>query len=419
MYQYSKQLSVFAFIFSNIIEYYDTAVVAYSLGMFIDYFLHESITQEPMQFLSMVIALSSMLGLIFSFISAYIIDNYGSKIAIRLSSFSLGLPTLCLGFLPSVDSLGIYSSYIFIVALSLSFFVKGSCHKSVALYIQQALGKGKPHTANGILWVSSCLGAYVGILLCQYCIDDGNSASITWRIPLIIGGTTTILLSYIQRYAYDTLSDVNKVSISVYIKKMRSNIWRNLQLIFLGLVVYGSVGACYALYIKIDPIYMSEIASFASYEDTALMISYRTAFFILFAPLAGFIADYTSAFTVIILGTIGSIISLLLHIYTIEFIYTFPIFLQIITSLSFAMLYIPIYRILFISFDSKDRILAITIISTLGTALITGSALYVVTKMYHYTSLDSSLMIYSLCLTLIIAMIMIPLSFNKRKWQEP
>ncbi|OYQ73428.1 MFS transporter [Wohlfahrtiimonas sp. G9077] len=142
-------------------------------------------------------------------VMAHFGDTLGRKKMFTLSIFMMAIPTLCIGIMPTYETIGIFAPILLILFRVLQGAAIGGEMPGAWVFIAEHAPKKHYGLGIGIL-----TGGIAGGILLGFSISLGidiiyadNKAAITdyaWRIPFIIGGILGLVAVYLRRFLSET-----------------------------------------------------------------------------------------------------------------------------------------------------------------------------------------------------------------------
>ena len=176
-------------------------------------------------------------------------DNFGRKNALLYSVTLSGVPTLCIGCLPTYPSIGIFAPMLLLTFRTLQGLCDAGEGTGISLYIYE--NRKKKSKKNKFLGLESCYITAFGVLGAALAAYIGSFVTLPmiprwgWRIPFFVGGSLTLGLYFFKKHFLETMEYIqNKAQTTLQQKKpsLRSLMHYTPQIILTALL--GALMAC-------------------------------------------------------------------------------------------------------------------------------------------------------------------------------
>lgn len=140
-------------------------------------------------------------------IMAHFGDLIGRKRMFTLSILLMALPTLCIGLLPTFNTLGYMAPILLLCMRILQGIAIGGEIPSAWVFVSEHVPARRVGLANGLLTSGLTLGILFGSLMTLAIRKNFTEAEIieyAWRIPFIVGGVLGFVTMYLRRYLEET-----------------------------------------------------------------------------------------------------------------------------------------------------------------------------------------------------------------------
>ena len=184
--------------FSNIFEWFDfTLFLFFSVPIGLCFFDQKSSTVAALYSFS-VFAVSYIVRPLGSFLFSYIADKTSALNALRYTMLALTIPSAIIGFLPSYDKIGVFSSFILIILRCLQGVAAGGELPCLAVFAFES----SPDSKYKNVWCAiTNIGGMIGVLLASlsaftlyYFFSVESINNWAWRIPFILTIPFSILI---------------------------------------------------------------------------------------------------------------------------------------------------------------------------------------------------------------------------------
>ncbi len=134
-------------------------------------------------------------------------DLVGRKRMFMLSLFLMAIPTLCIGLLPTYESVGILAPILLLLMRLLQGIALGGEVPSAHVFVTEHVKSNHLGLANSLIAASLTFGVLIG-----YAVSTTLNAIFTeqeihnyaWRIPFILGGALGLFALYLRRHLQET-----------------------------------------------------------------------------------------------------------------------------------------------------------------------------------------------------------------------
>ena len=144
-----------------------------------------------------------------AFFFGYIGDKMGRKKPLLMSMVLVAIPTLIIGFLPSYDSIGIFSPVLLIACRLLQGFFYGGELTGASLYVMENLDEGTIGRNTGRIVSWGVIGAVIASGLAAIVNLEGMP-SWGWRVLFFLGGISAFIVFLVRRHFLETI-DFKKI----------------------------------------------------------------------------------------------------------------------------------------------------------------------------------------------------------------
>lgn len=243
-------------------------------------------------------------GLLFGYYG----DKHGRTKPLRFSVLVITVATLLIGLLPNYQSIGIFSTILFILIRLVQGISIGGEYSGVMIYLAETA----PPNRRGLITSFAAMGANVGFFLAtlSYVIlkifySEEIIFSWAWRIPFLLAGipgsmvlfyrfrlTETKVYSYL-RYQHQIPSN----PLSLLIKNAPFQVLK-----IIGLTCMSS--SIYYVFFGYMPTYLAHYIHIPLYTSL-IMQAFLLVAMLFFVPLAGLCGDYFSRKRMLILTAIS------------------------------------------------------------------------------------------------------------------
>ena len=261
----------------NFLEHYDHALYGFLAPVLANIFLFQEDYTSSLLWIFMMYPLALLPKIIGSVFFGFIGDTKGAKKALSMSLNGMAIVTVCIGLIPSYQSIGIIAPFLlFSLRLSQSFFTSSETVGG-AIFLLEEENKIEKNILSSVYDMSSIAGIFLASFLISIFSYFGILDS-QWRVLFFIGAITAYL-GYLVRRS-DEIS---------YKKKERS---QNVAIIpFCAIVaVSGLSHAIYNIIFVFMNGWLSTIASI-NISNVFMMNNFLLVLDFVLLPVFGFLAS--------------------------------------------------------------------------------------------------------------------------------
>lgn len=140
-------------------------------------------------------------------IMAHFGDLFGRKRMFSLSILMMAVPTLCIGLLPTYESIGFLAPLLLLLMRILQGAAVGGEVPGAWVFVSEHVSPKRIGFATGILTAGLTLGILLGALvstLMNLIFDAEQMMTIGWRLPFFLGGFFGLVAMYLRRWLKET-----------------------------------------------------------------------------------------------------------------------------------------------------------------------------------------------------------------------
>lgn len=134
-------------------------------------------------------------------------DIVGRKRMFMLSLFLMAIPTLCIGLLPTYESVGALAPLLLLLMRVLQGIALGGEVPSAHVFVTEHVKSHHLGLANSLIAAGLTFGVLIGYVIStslNFIFTEADIQSFAWRIPFIIGGGLGLFALYLRRYLQET-----------------------------------------------------------------------------------------------------------------------------------------------------------------------------------------------------------------------
>jgi len=308
MFQNKILQSVVSSSIGNVLEWYEYALYAYFSSVISKLFFP---THDP--FVSLILTFSTFaVGLaarpIGGVIFGYIGDRYSRKKMLTFTMLLMSIPTVCIGLLPSYETIGIAAPILLILLRITQGIALGGEFGASCVYLYESV----PHNKRGFYGSMALTGVGAGlvlsactILLVESFVSQEAIHSYAWRIPFFISVTGSLLAFYMRKNLVESPDFVAAKQLQELVKNPIMEMFRShkatvlsLFAIFLTTQVSFFVVFIFGKTMMID--FLGYDSQRAGLFNLLTMVSYTISTLVF-----GYLSDKVNKRIIILAGTIG------------------------------------------------------------------------------------------------------------------
>ena len=383
----------FISVLGTILEYFEYAIYGFLAPILaLHFFSNDDPTTSLIKAFG-VFAVGSLSKPIGAIIFGYLGDTQGRRISLRYSMIGISLPTFLVGLLPGYESWGWGAALALILCRMLQgIFIAGESD-GVRIYVFEHFGKENPCLITSLV---GC-GAYGGIALASLVASQIPTTGESWRFVFLGCSIFGIIVFILRRYLIETppfLAYLQKHLSPMPLKQVVKSHWAP---ILRTIMICGAAGGTYHFYLVFQGTYLSKILGIVPTPEASLYSFWLTSIYVLFLPLAGWIADLWGLARIAKIG--GFLMASLVALNTlmiIDGVISFP--LMILTTIAMVFFFAPGYLFLINQYDVSVRFRCLSLGHTMGSMLFSGTTPVVCLFLWQNTNLSYAPFLYFLFL---------------------
>jgi MHS family proline/betaine transporter-like MFS transporter len=193
-----KYKVIAAAITGNIVEYYDFGIYAVFAGIIGSLFFP---TVDPTMELILAFSVFSvgfMMRPLGGMVFGYIGDRFGRKKALIVSMIGMSLSTLCIGLLPTYESIGIFAPIILIVVRMIQGLCIGGEGTGSAIFIIEHMEQSRISLMGSLIMTSNIIGTLFANLVAMLLNVTVGINDHTWRYCFLFGSVMGLFGLYFR-----------------------------------------------------------------------------------------------------------------------------------------------------------------------------------------------------------------------------
>src|SRR5215217_6950671 len=280
----------------NATEWFDYGIYAYGVT-YISAALFPGSTEEATLFALATFAISFLVRPFGGLFWGPLGDRVGRKAVLALTILLMASATLCVGLIPSYDSIGFWAPVLLIVLRMIQGFSTGGEYGGAATFMAEYAPDRKRGFCGSFLEFGTLAGFSLGaflILGISSLLSDGAMESWGWRLPFLVAAPLGLIGMYLRNRMEDTpvfreleIKGQKEKETTTEFRDLLARFWKPLLLLG-GLVVALNV-VNYTL-LSYMPTYLQNEIGLSS--DGALVVPLIGMLsMMLFLPFAGALSD--------------------------------------------------------------------------------------------------------------------------------
>ncbi len=305
----------------NTLEWYEYTLYAYLATIISSLFF-------PMdnKFVAMILTFATFaIGLaarpIGGIIFGYIGDRYSRKKSLTITMLLMSIPTMCIGLLPTYQSIGIVAPILLIILRILQGIALGGEFGASCVYLYESVPQNKRGFFGSIALTGVGMGLILSsctIFLIESLISKETVYAYAWRIPFFISVFGSIIAFYMRRTLLETNDFViaqknDKLIANPFMEMIRNHksSLANLFVIFLTTQVSFFVVFIFGKTMMIN--FLHYDSHTAGKFNLLTVMSYTVA-----TVMFGYLSDKINKRYIILIGAIGLLITVYPFIFALQ-----------------------------------------------------------------------------------------------------
>ncbi len=354
-------------LFGTIAEYYDWALYGYCASLLSVLFFSDSSLIKTYG----LFALGSMGKPVGSIVFGWLGDRFGRSFVLRRSMIGIAIPTTIIALTPDQESWGTLSAIIILLCRFMQgVFVSGESD-GVRIYIYESKIAKYPYVANSLVISAMVIGAFLASIGAEFA--KNNASSWLWRLPFVFGGILGLIVFYFRQRISDLPHKIKAAS-----PRTTPLNWRG---IIATILLMGSVGGVYQLFIVFRPTFMTQLSTTILDSQAQGSTTLALCIFMPATVLAALLAERIGGRKVIFMGALSLIcLSMGYGEELVSSLNNIPLFIAFVTSIG--MMYSPAFILVIRQFVPELRFRCGSIGHSLGHILLSGTAAFVSTFLW-------------------------------------
>jgi MHS family proline/betaine transporter-like MFS transporter len=389
-----KVKSMLIAVLGTVLEYYDYALYGFSAALLAKLYFPKQDIAAALLMTFGIYAMGSFAKPIGSFLFGRIADHYGRAASLKINLMGIAIPTIIIGCLPTYEYWGWISAAILMLCrIAQGVFVAGE-YSGVVVYMYEHISRKRASFGNSLVGISSIGGialASLAISLTKSCPHFEQ----VWRIPFIVGGIVGLLFSYLRQHLCETGEfidflktrhldkslDKSRGFKPLSPKHLMTYPWKK---IFITMLVCGSAGVCYHFYFIFWPTFLGTVVHVLKESEASYHTSFSLFAYAFSMPVAGLLSDRFGKYRIQLIGSGLLFLMILLNGYFVAQ-GLLPLWLMILTSMSFSLFIVPCDVINASLYPVKTRSSGMGIGHSLGSMIFSGTTPFMAMLLWQNT----------------------------------
>ncbi len=243
-------------------------------------------------------------GIIFGYIG----DKYSRKKMLTLTILMMSVPTLCMGFLPTYQSIGLMAPIILVFLRIIQGVALGGEFGASCVYLYESV----PQNKRGFFGSFALTGVGTGLVLSACTIfiveslfDKEAIHSYAWRIPFFISVIGSFLAFYMRRKLLESPDFLIVQQKHELVSNPLAELFRNYKKSLIGLfAIFLTTQISFFVFFIFGKTMMIDFLNYdsrtAGFYNLLTMVSYTIA-----TMVFGYLSDKINKRYIILLGTLG------------------------------------------------------------------------------------------------------------------
>lgn len=305
----------------NILEWYEYALFAYFSTVISTLFFpsHDRFVSIILTFSTFAVGLAARPfgGIIFGYIG----DKYSRKKMLTIAILLMSIPTLCIGFLPTYEQIGIAAPITLILLRIIQGVALGGEFGASCVYLYESV----PQNKRGFFGSFALTGVGTGLVLSactifivESCVTQEALYAYAWRIPFFISVTGSLLAFYMRRNLLESPDFLIVQQKKAIVRNPLAELFRNHKVSLLGLFsIFLTTQISFFVVFIFGKTMMIDFLNYDSHTagkfNLLTMVSYTLATIVF-----GYLSDKINKRYIILFGTVGIFVSAIPFIYSLE-----------------------------------------------------------------------------------------------------
>ena len=203
----SLSKSIFGALVGNLVEWYDFSLYGFMAPVLAALFFPHQTPAIALLSTYLLLAASFLMRPIGAAIYGHFGDTRGRRVTLLMSVIAIGLPSFCLGLLPTYHSIGLFApACLIILRLIQGLSAGGELGGSITYLVEMA-----PSGKSGFYGAMSIASAMSGVLLAALAaalltsfFTQSEVSAYAWRIPFLCSVVVVGIAAYFRIYMFES-----------------------------------------------------------------------------------------------------------------------------------------------------------------------------------------------------------------------
>lgn len=275
------------------VQYYDHYLFGFLASIISKYFILASNPTVQLLNTYFIMLISVFAKPIGSIVLGKIGDLYGRSTTLTISLIGTSVGSFIISIIPGYQHIGILSALILLMARMCIMSCIAPGTDGVRLFIYEQIGRKNQCLGNGLATAATGVGIFIASSSAWF-FTLNSMPPFAWRFSFLIGSVMGIIMIIVRKYAKIDDSDFTK-SETGYEDFINISVWhivkQHFKLFLTILLVAGSIGATNQFYIVFFGTYNFDTLKIVDQSSMKFYTSVAIAIYMVFAIVAGIIAD--------------------------------------------------------------------------------------------------------------------------------
>ncbi|HUX80205.1 MAG TPA: MFS transporter [Alphaproteobacteria bacterium] len=305
----------------NVLEWYEYALYAYFSTVISTLFFptNDRFVSIILTFSTFAVGLAARPfgGIIFGYIG----DKFSRKKMLTITILLMSIPTLCIGFLPTYEKIGLAAPLILIFLRIIQGVALGGEFGASCVYLYESVPQGKRGFFGSFALTGVGMGLVLSactILIVESWVSKETLYAYAWRIPFFISVIGSLLAFYMRRNLLETPDFLSVQQEQTIVRNPLLELFSNHKASLLGLfAIFLTTQISFFVVFIFGKTMMIDFLHYdsrtAGQFNLTTMVSYTIS-----TMAFGYLSDKINKRYIILFGTIGIFVSVFPFIHSLE-----------------------------------------------------------------------------------------------------
>jgi MHS family proline/betaine transporter-like MFS transporter len=299
--------SIVSSMVGNILEWYEYTLYAYFASVISALFFpsENHLMAMLMTFATFAVGLAArpVGGLIFGYIG----DRYSRKSMLTFTMFLMSIPTMCIGFLPTYESIGMAAPIILVILRITQGIALGGEFGASCVYLYESV----PQNKRGFFGSLALTGVGTGlvlssltILIVEFLATQEQIYSFAWRIPFFVSVFGSLVAFYMRLHLLESRDFLEAKQQQILVSNPIRELFKSNKKTLMNMFsIFITTQVAFFVVFIFGKTMMIEYLSFD--HRTAGLYNLVTVLFYTFSTVGfGYLSDYINKRKIILTGTV-------------------------------------------------------------------------------------------------------------------